>query len=68
MYRKRLGYTQTSIAKVIGASRPTVAKIERGDRSITTNILERYCRVIGVPVEEFFFPNLTLKGDKDDNY
>ncbi len=46
-WRERLGMTQTDVAKRCGSSQSRVAKMEAGDRSVSTDLLLRVLFSLG---------------------
>lgn len=52
--RKKAGYTQESLAEVIGVSRNQLQKYEYGVDGIDTEKLQLLANALSVPVQEFF--------------
>jgi len=62
--RKALGLTQERIAEYIGVSDIHYGRIERGDRAVSLELLERIAETLDVQVTELLtgaFPDLTAK-------
>ena len=53
-HRARLGINQQELGKLIGASRQTWSRIERGDYSPAVTVARKIAKVCGVTVEEIF--------------
>jgi len=50
--RKRAGYTQEHLAGLIGMHRTYYSAIERGEKNLQIDTLQRICAGLGVPVWE----------------
>ena len=55
--RKKLGYTQETVADVLGIARPTYTEYETKDIDIPFNILEKLSDFFGVELASFFAEN-----------
>lgn len=53
--RKKKGFTQQELAKVLGVSRQTVIAIENGRYHPSLELAFRIGRVMDLPLEEIFF-------------
>ncbi|HTA32989.1 MAG TPA: helix-turn-helix transcriptional regulator [Solirubrobacteraceae bacterium] len=52
--RRRAGLTQPQLAEKVGASRPTIARIETGGHAPSVKIALAIARELGEPVETLF--------------
>ena len=55
--RKKLGYTQETVADVLGIARPTYTEYETKDIDIPFTILEKLSDFFGVELASFFAEN-----------
>lgn len=55
--RRKLGYTQETVADVLGIARSTYAEYETTDIDIPFNILEKLSDFFGVELSSFFAEN-----------
>lgn len=55
--RKKLGYTQETVADVLGIARPTYTEYETKDIDIPFNTLEKLSDFFGVELASFFAEN-----------
>lgn len=55
--RRKLGYTQETVADVLGIARPTYTEYETKDIDIPFNTLERLSDFFGVELASFFAEN-----------
>ena len=55
--RKKLGYTQETVADVLGIARPTYSEYETKDIEIPFNTLEKLSDFFGVELASFFAEN-----------
>ena len=53
MFREVNGYTQKSIADFLGISQPMYAQIEKGNRNIKLEHLEKLCNLYCVTLHDF---------------
>lgn len=51
-YRKKKGLSQEDFADFVGVHRTYMGGLERGERNLTLQSLERLAEAIGVPVRE----------------
>ncbi len=69
MHRQRLGLTQEELAERAGLHNTYIGQVERGEKNLTLNSLEKILVALGVPFSRFFehlgtaedhksFPNL----------
>lgn len=67
------GYTKgVAFAERIGVDGPRLSRMESGKQAISTLVLRRASRVLGVPMDAFFTPaasavTLMRSGDADDS-
>jgi transcriptional regulator with XRE-family HTH domain len=52
--RKRL--SQTELAELVGISRPTISRIERGEGDPTLDVLERIAAAFNISISDLFIP------------
>jgi len=57
--RLRIGVTQAAIARSIGVDRSVIARIERGDPSVSNAIRARACSVLGADFRIALYPERT---------
>ena len=50
--RENAGYTQTTLARFLDVDQSLISKIEKGERSISTEMLEKLAALFGVTVDE----------------
>ena len=50
--RENAGFTQSGLAQFLGVDQSLVARIEKGDRSISADMLEKMAALFGVTVEQ----------------
>jgi transcriptional regulator with XRE-family HTH domain len=60
--RKKLGMSQSDLAEMMGISRPTLSKIEQGDKDVSAEEKERIARILQAPEQE---TNSTSVSGKD---
>lgn len=54
-FRENSGYTQKNIADFLGIDQSMVSKIEKGERSLTSDMLDSLSALFGVPVSSFSY-------------
>ena len=52
MLRENAGYTQSNIAAFMGVDQSLVSKIEKGERVLSTDMIEKLASLYGVSVEQ----------------
>ena len=52
--RKKLGYSQEVLAEKAGVHRTYIGMIERAEKNITLENIEKICKALGLTVSEFF--------------
>jgi len=62
-YRKMKGLTQSELAKNIGMSRPSLAQIELGNRSIDVFELQNIAMVLGFSLDQFLSSDFNGKNE-----
>ena len=50
--RKKQGLSQTDLAEMVGVSRPTLAKMEKGEKKLSKEEKERLARILQAPEKE----------------
>ena len=50
--REKTGFTQGSLAQFLGVDQSLVSKVEKGERSLSADMLERLSALFGVSVEQ----------------
>lgn len=56
--RAAKGFTQQDLADAVGVTRQTVVAIEKGDYNPTVRLCVDICRVLGVTLNDLFWPDL----------
>ncbi|WP_375104443.1 helix-turn-helix domain-containing protein [Paenibacillus sp. RS8] len=56
-FRKLKGYTQQELADLAGISLAVLGAVERGNRHLEDQILDKIANVLGVTTEELANPN-----------
>lgn len=56
-FRKLKGYTQQDLADLAGISLTVLGAVERGNRRLEDQILDKIANVLGVPMEELVNSN-----------
>lgn len=51
--REQSGFTQINIAKYLQVDQSLISKIEKNERSIASDMLEKLSALFGVPIESF---------------
>ena len=50
--RENAGFTQSNLAKFLGVDQSLISKVEKGERSLSTVMLEKLASLFGVTVEQ----------------
>ena len=50
--RKKAGFTQGSLARFMQVDQSLISKIEKGDRGLSANMLEKLATLFGVTIEQ----------------
>ena len=50
--RENAGYTQATLARFLNVDQSLISKIEKGERSISTEMLEKLASLFGVTIDE----------------
>ena len=66
--RKSKGYSQDELAKVLEISRPSLAQIELGNRSIDIFEIQKMASILGFSIDELVNANLTLLSEPEMLY
>ncbi len=53
-FRKKSGYNQADLGKLVGVSRQTISLIERGDYNPSVTVALTIAKVLGVNINEIF--------------
>lgn len=56
-YRKEKGFSQEELADLCSLHRTYIGSIERGERNVSLNNVEKIANALGVPVENLIEPN-----------
>lgn len=57
--RENAGYTQTTLARFLNVDQSLISKIEKGERSISTEMLEKLASLFGVTVDEIEYDHIS---------
>lgn len=57
--RQYAGFTQREMAEKLGVSRDTYRKIEMSPEDATVAIAKKISEVVGIPIDQFFFADLS---------
>ncbi|MBN2285255.1 MAG: helix-turn-helix transcriptional regulator [Tissierellales bacterium] len=57
--REQSGFTQNNIAKYLKVDQSLISKIEKNERLITSDMLEKLSALFGVTVESFYEKSIT---------
>ncbi|HQC74586.1 MAG TPA: helix-turn-helix transcriptional regulator [Bacilli bacterium] len=58
--RENAGFTQTNLALFLGVDQSLITRIEKGERSLSTDMLEKLASLFGVTVEQMEKPSVTI--------
>jgi len=53
-YRLQKRLSQEKLAEIAGVHRTYIGSVERGERNITINVMEKICKALKKPIAEFF--------------
>lgn len=53
--RKQARYSQEAVASILGISRPTYAKMEKDQGTVTVEDAKKLAKLFGVSIENIFF-------------
>ncbi|MCL2443230.1 MAG: helix-turn-helix transcriptional regulator [Treponema sp.] len=53
-YRLELKISQEELAEIAGVHRTYIGSVERGERNITINVMEKICAAFKRPITDFF--------------
>jgi len=53
-YRLELNISQEDLADIAGVHRTYIGSVERGERNITINVMEKICNALKRPINDFF--------------
>lgn len=53
-FRKKSGFNQAELGKLVGVSRQTISLIERGDYNPSVTVALTIAKVLGVDINEIF--------------
>ena len=53
-FRKKFGFNQAELGKLVGVSRQTISLIERGDYNPSVTVALTIAKVLGVDINEIF--------------
>jgi len=54
-YRLELKLSQEEFAEIAGVHRTYIGSVERGERNITINVMEKICKALNRPITDFFY-------------
>ena len=57
--RENAGYTQTTLARFLNVDQSLISKIEKGERSMSTEMLEKLASLFGVTVDEIEYDHIS---------
>ena len=52
--RREAGVTQTTMARALGVSQPTLNRLENGSQNVTLKTLQQLCRALDCGIEDLF--------------
>ena len=50
--RDNAGFTQSNIAQFVGVDQSLISKVEKGERTLSADLIEKLAALFAVPVEE----------------
>jgi len=53
-FRLELKLSQEEFAEIAGVHRTYIGSVERGERNITINVMEKICKALNRPINDFF--------------
>jgi len=53
-YRLELELSQEELAEMVGVHRTYIGSVERGERNVTINVIEKICTAFKRPITDFF--------------
>ena len=53
-YRIKQNLSQEELAEKAGVHRTYIGSVERGERNITINVMEKICTALGIPINDLF--------------
>ena len=56
------GYTSTALAELFGLQKQTISKYELGQCNPSSDVVEKYCRILNFPIEYFLNDENEIKG------
>ncbi|MEG1877473.1 MAG: helix-turn-helix transcriptional regulator [Lachnospiraceae bacterium] len=59
--REESGFTQGNIAKYLEVDQSLISKIEKGDRFITSDMLDKLTALFGITTEDFYNDSFSTK-------
>lgn len=59
--RKQAGLTQKSLAEYLGADQSFISKVEKGERALTSVMLDKLAALFGVEVTALYDPTCHIK-------
>jgi transcriptional regulator with XRE-family HTH domain len=54
-YRLEQNLSQEELAEIAGVHRTYIGSVERGERNITINVMEKICNALKRPIIDFFW-------------
>jgi len=52
-YRLMRGLSQEKLAEIANVHRTYISSVERGERNITINVMEKICNALDLPITDF---------------
>lgn len=59
LLRDNAGFTQDNLAKFMGVDQSLISKVEKGERSLSADMIEKIASLFGVTVEQLEEQNMT---------